>query len=292
MIKKILVLVMCAVLVSTLSVTYVSAADPLEISKYDITKTSVGAQIAREAVHRWENHGWNINCFNCEDLKVYEINPGDYLVAPASARIELESVEQSDGSVKLEPRIVTASPKDSLLGAEDVYPMQAPYWMLVASQCFARFGGITGWMDHCYQMHKLMGEPDSQKDYYQLHHYATAKGKTIFTLKWAKIECEKHPSSSTMEWLDWSPRSDQNVGQCIPITIGVSAFGVSISGTFTICKSGWDITKYEEAGKFANKWHGFVWPPSEREVAYMVCIKVPQGGWPIWNLSASFLSVF
>lgn len=294
MIKKISVLFMCVVLVATLVSTYVSAASPLEISKYDITKTSVGDQIAREAAQRWTGYGWTCDRCDGKELKVYELAPGDYLVAPASAKIELESVKQPDGSVKLEPRIITVSPNGSLLGLETngVSPMASQYWNLVAAECFARLEGFTGWIDHCYQLHKLMGESDSQKDYFELTHYATAKSKTIFTLKWAKLECVKHSSSSTMEWVDWNPRSDQTRGSCGSITLSVGALGIGISGTFTICKSGWDITKYAEAGKFANKWYGWVWPPSEREVAYMVCVKVPQGGWPVWGLTATFSAVF
>jgi len=292
MIKKIVASFVCGVLLLTIVATCVNAASPLRISKYDITKTSIGGQIAREAAERWQNNGWHLKCFNCEDLKVYEINPADYLVAPASAKIELESVKQGDGSVKLEPRIVTASPSDSLLGndplmgTEVVSPMATQYWSLMAAQCFARIEGTTGWIDHCYQLHKLVGETDSQKDYYTLTHYATAKSKAIFELTSAVLTCQKYTSSSTMEWVDWNPRSDQTVGQCTPITIGISYVAV-LTYTATICQSGWDITKYSEAGKFANRWYGHAWR-SEREVAYMVCVKVPQGGWPIWQLTANY----
>lgn len=269
--------------------SYVDARSPLAISKYDITKTGQGARIAREAVQRWIDYGWDCNC-NYKDLKVYKINPGDYVVAASSAEIELESVKQPDGSVKLEPRIVTASLSDSLLETEDVSPMAVQYWSLMVGHCFARHEGTTGWIDSCYQIHKLMGESDSQKDYYTLTHYATAKGKWWWwPLRQAWISCKKHASSSPMQWVDWNPRSDRTIGHCDSITIGIS-YGAVLTYTATICKEGWDITKYSEAGKFKNRWYGTAYS-SEREVAYMVCVKVPQGGWPVWYLQWNYSTI-
>jgi hypothetical protein len=195
-----------------------------------------------------------------------------------------------NGSVELGPRIGTASLNGSLVGTEDVSLMQAPqYWSSVALQCFARIESVSGWIDHCCQLYKLVGDNNNEGDYYQLVHYATARSKTIFSLRSAWIECVKHESSSTMGWLDWSPGSDLNVGRCTPITIERTINGSSMGGTFTVYKSGWDITKYAEAGKFANRWYGRAWH-SERDVAYMVGVAVPQGGWPVWSLAASYFA--
>jgi len=289
-IKRILFLLLSTVLMSTLLVGYVSAANPLEISKYDITRTNIGVQLAQETIQRWTDNGWNSNC-NCNfnDLEVYEINPGDYLVAPASAKIKLQSVRQSDGSVKLEPTIVTGSPSDSLLGTEAVSPMQAPYWLEVESWCFARVQNFMGWIDNCYAINKLIGETDSQYDYYELTHYATAASKYPFRLKWAQLTCRRNTQySSTMLWKDWYPKSDQPAPSCSTITLGITVFGVTLSYASQICTSGWDITKYDEAGRFANKWYGNVGSGTEREVAYMVCVKVPQNGYAIWDLTAGY----
>ena len=200
MIKKIVVLLICVVLLSTVVATSVSAASPLRISKYDITDTSVGARIAQEAVQRWQSHGWNFN----GDVKVYKLGPGDYYVAPASAKIELESVKQPDGSVTLEPRMLTGPRSDSLLGAEalgteGVSPMGAPYWYPVEWYCDARQENFYGWLDQCYQLNKLMGETDYQRDYYALKHWATAASKYFWRLKSILLSCEKREGSSTME---------------------------------------------------------------------------------------------
>jgi len=196
-----------------------------------------------------------------------------------------------NGSVKLEPRIVTTSINESLLGTEDVSPMQAPqYWSLVTSQCFARIEGVSGWIDHCCQLYKLVLESNNEEDYYELVHYATARSKTIFPLRSAWIECVRHESSSTMGWLDWSPGSDLNIRRCTPITIERSISGSSIGGTFAVYKTGWDITKYAEAGRFANRWYGTAWR-SERDVAYMVGVSVPQGDWPVWGLTANYFAM-
>lgn len=288
MIKKILFLLLSVILLSTLLVSYVSAASPLAISKYDITKTSTGAQIAQEAVQRWTGHDWNVNCSCNKDLKVYEINSGDYLVAPASAKIKLESIQQPDGSFKLEPSIVTLSPSDPLLGTEDVSTMSAPYWNMEEAECFARISNWVGWIDNCYQIYKLIGDTDSQYDYFQLEHYATACSQHLYSLRYAQLTCQRDTQySSTMYWVDWYPRSDIAASQCSSITLGISVFGVSLSYASQICKSGWDMTRYTDAGKFSNKWYGCV-GGSEREVAYMVCVKVPQGGYPVWDLTAGY----
>lgn len=285
--KSILFLFLVVVLVSTLVVSYANAAGPLEISQYDVTRTSVGSQMAQQAMQRWQSYGWN---FDAKGLKVYELNPGDYLIAPESAKIEFVQIQQSDGSIKVDARIVTASP--SILSTEaqgvsqGVSPMQAEYWSLVASQCFERIDNGYGWMDHCYEMNKLIGETDSQKDYYQLHHHATAKSKSVWTLTDAYLSCQRN-GGSTQEWLEWSPGSDVPRPSCGTVGIGVSAFGIGISANYTACPTMWDITKYAEAGRFQNKWVGSAWR-SEREVAYMICVKVPQGGWPVWNLTAGF----
>lgn len=90
-----------------------------------------------------------------------------------------------------------------------------------------------------------------------------------------------------MEWFDWSPRSDSTTpssGQST--TVGVTVCGVSLSQTYTQCDT-WDITKYSEDGRFENKWRGSAYK-SEREVAYIISVKVPEGGWPIWTLGYGY----
>lgn len=307
--RKILLLFMSVVLVAALSVSYVSAKSPLEISKYDITKTTIGAQMAQKAAQSWEDQGGK---FDPENVKVYEISPGEYLVTSGSANVELKPVQQPDGSVKLEPTMTIAvsasdSPStDSLLGTEDVSPasdspstsslletegvspMAAPYWGLVDYGCWY-VEGFMGWISHCCHGYALMGDPDPNNDFLLLEHFATAKSKYWFwRLRRATIECVKNPSSSPMAWFDYQPRSDQKRGQCETISLGISAFGVTLSGSWIICKEGWDITYYPtEPGRFKNMWYGSA-DRSEREVAYMVSVTVPQGGTGVWNLDASY----
>ena len=85
-----------------------------------------------------------------------------------------------------------------------------------------------------------------------------------------------------MQWMDWSPRADVDYGGCRSYEIGISVGAVGITSTRTQCDT-WDITKSEEAGSFRNDWRGNA-RQSDREVAYMQAVAVPQGGWPIWNL--------
>ena len=92
-----------------------------------------------------------------------------------------------------------------------------------------------------------------------------------------------------MAWEDWSPRSDKNVS-CGSITIGVQHV-VGLSFTHDICEI-WNMTKYEEAGRFKNQWScGCIAPwgvDGDREVAYTVEVSLSQTGSVQWSLSAGF----
>ena len=285
-------LVFAALLVAvllTISMTSVaSAGQPSKQVMRDITSTTRGARWAREAALRWQQMG--VNC-GSNSINVYKLQDGSYFAAPESAEISMEYVEMEDGSMKLEP-VIVARP-DSLPVESDSRELptgfqtqSGEYWNLVGNKAFARFEDGHGWMDHAYKMHKLVGETISDKDYYQLEHWATAKSKGAWTLYAAHISCQKKDSSSTMEWVDWDPQADQDYGSGgQSVTIGIS-YIVEISSTYTV-RDKWDITKYAEAGRFKNSWRGSAWR-SERNVAYMICVSVPEGGWPVWNLNASY----
>jgi len=231
-----------------------------------------------------------IDC-DSKDIRIYRLQDGGYFAAPESAEISMEYVEMEDGSMKLEP-VIVARPDSLLVESDsrelptDFQTQSGEYWNLVGNQAFARFEDGKGWMDHAYKMHKLVVETIPNKDYYQLEHWATAKSKGAWTLYAAHVWCQKQSSSSPMEWVDWDPQADQDYGSGgQSVTIGIS-YIVEISSTYTV-RDKWDITKYAEAGKFKNSWRGSAWR-SERNVAYMICVSVPEGGWPAWTLSAQY----
>ena len=160
-------------------------------------------------------------------------------------------------------------------------------WNHRASGCFAREENDTGWIDSCYQVKQYNTDTTdgtSTRDIFALHHYATAKSKSTWYLTRAKLESYKSSGSPTFrQWVDWSPRSDQNMGSCTNVQIGVAYSGVGFNVGHGICDK-WNITKWAEAGHFANRWEGGA-TRTEREVVYMTSIKVSQGQFPSWSLS-------
>ncbi|MGH8010770.1 MAG: hypothetical protein ACREQ3_27595, partial [Candidatus Binatia bacterium] len=100
---------------------------------------------------------------------------------------------------------------------------------MVDQLCFAREQNNTGWLDECYKVHKLSGDSSSVNDYFQLEHYATATSDGPWTLTNITLESTQSGSSSPMSWMDWSPRSDQDVGNCQSIEIGISVEGAGLT---------------------------------------------------------------
>jgi hypothetical protein len=168
--------------------------------------------------------------------------------------------------------------------------MAAPYWGLISYGSWYS-EGWSGWISHFAKGYALIGETDYNNDFLLLDHWAVAKSKYLLPrLRGAVISCIRDSSSSPMQWFDFMPRSDQKKGQCEAITLGISAYGVTLSQAWTICKEGWDITYYPtEPGKFLNRWYGSA-DRSEREVAYMVAVTVPQNGVGVWNLDAYYIT--
>ncbi|MDD5190170.1 MAG: hypothetical protein PHE50_03910 [Dehalococcoidales bacterium] len=285
--RKIIVsIVFCLLMIVTGVGNVAAKAFSSSLSNYDITSSKEGFVLAQETTLRWEKE-LGIH-YDVTSVKVYKFGKEEFLVAPADANISLEAEMQSDGSIKITPIVDT--PKENQMtgiASNSGGRVLTDYgWELVGSQAFSRFENSTGWIDHAYMLDHLTGESDPNYDYYSLHHYATAKSKGIFILRFASLECAKTASSSTMYWVDWCPRSDQTWNNPTSYTLSVTAGGYGLSYNHT-GQDTWDITKYEEAGKFKNIWYGSAWG-SEREVAYMVCVKVPQNGWPQWSLTADF----
>lgn len=264
---------------------------------YDITGTDEGRRVAHAAVEHWAiSYGVQSDA---GQLRVYNLgatDAPDYLIVPDSIVFESASkravtvnedgkqvtyLEASDAFTLDLSKLVMQPENESL----NSFAPSAPYWQMVANQCYARWETGAMWFDRCYKVHKLYSDGTSTKDYFQLEHYGTAKSKFPWVLKKASLSSQKHASSSSMSWVDWSPRSDLNVGNCTTWSLSVTVQGVGIGASHELCDK-WDITKYAAAGSFKNEWQGSA-RESEREVAYMQAISVPQNGWPVWSLTSS-----
>ncbi len=252
-------------------------------SDYDISDLTCSKVNARQAAESWRRAmGFN---GNADELKTYYLLNGQNLIVSPGTDVELRRAVGEDGNVKLDFSISTpqfSTPKAGVIQAA------APYDQVVAHEAFARLEDSHGWMDMAYILHKVGDDGNCDEDFYTLQNWATACAKRCHSwdsgrINKAWVNCQKKDGSCDMNWYDWCPRSDSTVP--VPgtsTTVGLNVCGVILSQTYTQCET-WDITKYEEAGRFENCWKGSAYK-SEREVAYMAGIWVTQGGWPIWNL--------
>jgi len=259
-----------------------SAVSESDISKYDITNTPRGTSIVQKTVADWTEMG-----LLCDGggVRVYEFSPGSFLITSVRpSQIRFEYVKGKKGQSEVQP-VVSTSSSDSFSTAGGASVMGAPYPVIVDQWCPYRIENSTGWIDHCYRVSKVYDDGDSIYDHFTLEHWATAKSKGAYYLKNARIYCAKKAgSTTTFYWTDWSPRSDLNLS-CQSISLTVTSGPISISGDIYQACETWDITKYAEAGKFKNEWKGSK-KNTDREVAYMVSVKVPQGKWASWDLTA------
>ena len=262
-----------------------------DLSKYDITGSANGIQLAQETVARWKQEGHCSACQGNQSVEVYKLAEGDYLIVPSSTVVEFKYTKLKDKSIRIDPWIYVGSGNQgNTSNASNTLTTNPPFYASTPGypQCFARIDGTGGYIDHCVDIQKLYNNLDSTRDYYTLQHYATAKSKSAWFLHTATISCVKASGSSTMYWCDWNPKADQSVGNCITVNLGVQAGGATASMSGQLCDM-WDITKYAAAGQFQNVWRGSAWR-SERYVAYQVAVAVPQNGVAGWLVSASYYS--
>ncbi|WDE03104.1 hypothetical protein SG34_016980 [Thalassomonas viridans] len=224
------------------------------------------------------------------NIKTKRLKDGSILVTNTPGAVKAMAFDTYDtgepGATGSQFQLVVETPDKATAG--ELQQIQAGSWGMQAHHCFSRYEGSTGWIDSCYKVHKLSGDGDSNYDYFQLEHYATAKGKSIWGLTRATLEASKASSSDSMQWVDWNPRADLDVGNCSTVSLQVTAQAVGISTSHNICDK-WDITKYSTPGHFKNEWKSSSSAQrSEREVAYMIAVKVAQGGWPVWSLTHNY----
>jgi len=266
-----------------------------ELYRYEITGSILSDTVVRRTIERWErNYGINWPESGLVVYNVGTVDKPDILIVPNALQIE-EIVTEifSDGTAEVDASVTLRALKDNTLditeGDTQTAVLATSSWQFVQQQCFAREDGAKGWIDSCYKIHQLSGDGDSNYDYYQLEHFATAKSKSPYSLLTAHVASDRDLGSPPMYWVDWSPRSDQTVGNCQTYQVSVGALGIGIASYHDLCEK-WDITKYADPGKFRNEWKnyfGFT-ISSEREVAYMLAVKVPEGSFPIWVLNYGY----
>lgn len=252
--------------------------------KYKLTLTERGKQLATEAAVRWEK---NLkHKVKVDQLEVYDFGSkgqSDIFVIPKDVNFTV--TEQLNGPPIVEvqtastPQVGTSTEPNSI-------GIMGSSWAWRAGHCLERLNQNGSWIDHCYQVYKLEGDVDGSRDFYQLDRYATAGDALGTTLDGATISSHRSTSnSSTMGWMDWTPRGDIDLPNCSDLTLSVSVEGIGFSKTYLRCER-WNITKFAEAGRFSNSWEGSV-NDTQREIAYMTSVSVPQGGWPVWIIPAS-----
>jgi hypothetical protein len=246
----------------------------------EITQTTAGRSIAAAARDRFAQYGTE---FAADALRVFRLQDGSALVAPASYAADDFQVG-ADGSVR-----TTTGGRASLstVTRSTGVALAATSWVRIAQHCFARSdirtpnGNIGGFMDTCYEIYKLSGDPDSSYDYWNITTWATVDATRAYTIgDYAWIHVDRD-GGGTWHWVDWSPHGDLS-DNCGSRSLSISALGFGLGYGTTVCET-WSLTKYSAAGELKIQWNGD--STGAREVAEMSAIKNNPGITPIWGIS-------
>ena len=274
---------------SSLAVPTLALAKPSG-GPLDITNTDTGRRLAGEAAERQSSR----RHVDADHLKVWRLGPGDYLVGdawPKNLKADMSaeatgltavSMTYEVGSSPTIPEVRRSLGAASVLGAT---------WSYVSGACFTRLQSAFGWLDSCYQVHKLTNDNDP-RDFYKLEQYGSAGAMVLGKIYSGWLGAVKAASSSAMSWIDWSPRRTVT-GGCQSIPLSVSALGVSFSASGIMCER-WNVSKYADPGHYREEWSCGCLPtlgqpyPNVREIDYLQVVSVANGKPAIWTLSAGF----
>ncbi len=256
-----------------------SAAAP---DRRDITATRAGREAAADAAQRFERYGI---ARGASSLRVVALGDGSRVVGPRSYTIADLTRIGEGGSVASKAVGPDAASLTRVAAAA-----APPYWLERGSDCFSRTyfhdGDVirrtVGWMDTCYQVHKLMNDANGSNDFWDIHAWATFdvtnSGSWAFNA-WIHVDRDGGP---TWSWYDWKPRSELS-GNCRDYTMSIAYSGAALSFSHDTCET-WTPTKYTAPGTMKVVWTGSTQAP--REVALMTAIKTPNGSSsPIWGIS-------
>jgi len=186
--------------------------------------------------------------------------------------------ESPDGTVQ-----ISASSAISEEQSVATFASSGSGWSIAGSDCAARYNVSGGYTDACYQIWKATSTSDPSYDYWTFKEYATAQGTGVSKLKTAWVSSSRNSASTgSWYWVEWSPTSDMNVGNCRTETIGISAVA-ELSMSYQLCDQQ-TIEKSATAGTFKTTWSGSV-NHANRSVAAMTVVKTPKGKSMVWNWS-------
>ena len=124
-------------------------------------------KIAAESRERFRAYGPD---FADTPTRVFRLEDGSAVVVPAGYKLNDIDLRR-DGSI----RLTTAEPATTSDAATDSdFAAAAASWSLKSHNCFARTtirtpnGNAGGFMDTCYEIHKLAGETDTTYDYWNI----------------------------------------------------------------------------------------------------------------------------
>jgi hypothetical protein len=239
----------------------------------DVTGTSLGRDLAAQAAGRFTARGISTSPAELVVVK----RGGEYLVLPSNLR-------DTGGDA------IVASPADRPAPGPAAFAVAAtPYWDLNNDACFETVR-VDGFMTTCFHLFKLMNDPNGSYDYWTLHMFGTAVNSLAngYGLESAYVYAYRNSSSATMYWYDWDPGADSSIN-CSQIQLGVAYASYGLTFGHTQCET-WDITRWAGyPGRFKTQWNkGFFYVNGDREAAFEVLVRVPQGGAPIWNLDWNF----
>jgi hypothetical protein len=256
----------------------------------DITESDIGRRLAGEAAERQSSR----RHVQAGHLRVWRLGPGDYLIGDAwPKKFKSEVSAEATGLTTVSMSYEVGSPPSNpeARSSSDAASVSAATWSYVSGACFTRLQNAFGWLDSCYQVHKLKNETDP-RDFYKLEQYGSEGAKFLGKIYSGWLGAAKASSSSAMSWIDWSPRGTVT-GGCQTIPLSVSALGVSYSASGIMCER-WNVYKYADAGHYREEWSCGCLPtlgqpyPNVREIDYLQVISVANGKSAIWTLSAGY----
>jgi hypothetical protein len=174
-----------------------------------------------------------------------------------------------------------------LLGGVAAAPaMAASSWAIHQQHCFPRKYEEHRYIDACWYKYRLTNDGTAVYDYYQFEFFATAGRWTTFG-EIVGISLGSSPLSTwaPQTWVDWKPRSDWSGGSCQTINVGISYAGAGLTTNFQQCPDKWDMTKTTTPGKYSIAWLNPLGTSADRELAYSIVVRVPQGRVPGYSLT-------
>jgi hypothetical protein len=256
----------------------VSAAQPsgLPHGASDITKTTQGARLIKEAKARPAFRGFSGEFKAIKDEAGITIAPADAQLVPMTVTLE------SGASATALVPITAPAPNLKVAASADAQALTAsPTWNFQLQQCFARISDTWSYIDHCYALYKMANDGDATRDYFALQHYSTAGPNSPWVLNWAKIQGVAFGPAQT--WMDWSPKADFN-GNCQTVNLGVTVKAVGLTLAVDRCDI-WDMTKQNPAVNY-NIVYFSPGQRNDRELSFEIAVSVAQGAWPQWSIPA------